>query len=136
MDVLILELQQEHKKLNAALQAVLDIGVASKKGQAALLALREPLKLHLRKEDEHIYPALRIKAMQDPEVARSVNPFLAEMESISQFTNDFFQRLEKDGGGIEFARDAGRLIGKIRNRMHQAEFVIYTQYEKLLAIAA
>ncbi|MEQ9364155.1 MAG: hemerythrin domain-containing protein [Leptospirales bacterium] len=136
MHSIIQELKQEHEELNRVLESAVEAGVASKAGQALLLSARELLLAHLRKENEKIYAPLEAKAICDRELARIINPFLARLDDLSNFATDFFKRLEQEGGGVDFARSAGRLIGMIRNRVHQEEHVIFSEYEKLGPAAA
>ena len=136
MESIIEELKQEHEELRRILQAAIEIGIASKAGQAKLLSMRELLMSHLQKENDEIYVPLKMKAVSDRELARVLDPFFAKLEEIPSFAAEFFERLERDGASIELARSAGRLAGMIRNRIHQAEYVVFSEFEKLKSAAA
>ncbi len=136
MESIIEELKQEHEEIRRVLQSAIETGIATKAGQAQLLSMRELLLSHLQKENDEVYAPLKAKAICDRELARVLDPFFAQLEEISDFAVDFFDRLERDGTSIDLARSAGRLAGMIRNRIHQAEYVVFSEFEKLNSTAA
>jgi hypothetical protein len=96
-----------------------------------LLAAKEGLLAHLKKEDEKLYPALREAAENTPSLKQTMDMFAKDMEAISKSAIDFFAKYAKGGTSSEFANDFGRLTGILGMRIRKEEKIIYAEYEKL-----
>jgi len=66
MNTLIEELKNDHAEIVKVLTKVRELGIGSKDGQDTLLAAKEGLLAHLKKEDERLYPSLRKAAENTP----------------------------------------------------------------------
>jgi DUF438 domain-containing protein len=126
---LIGELKQEHVELAGVLTKIHEMGISSKESRAMLLAAREALLAHLNKEDEQLYPYLREKAAQNPDLQRTLDSFAADMQKISTAALDFFDRYtspEAEHSG--FVREAAHLIGTLQSRILREESILYPEY--------
>lgn len=135
MAKLVDDLKREHAVLIEALDEVYKLGVASKEAQSRLAAAKSGLLAHLRKEDAHLYPALKAACANNAEVSNTVKRFITDMDTISGEALDFFAKYSTDGAGgsdLEFARDFGRLSGTLKSRMQREEASLYPLYEKIV----
>ncbi|MDH5681306.1 MAG: hemerythrin domain-containing protein [Spirochaetota bacterium] len=131
MSELVNELKKEHDILVTVLNEVKEIGISSQEGKDKLSAAKNGLLAHLKKEDEQLYPKLRVAATSNEQLQRTLDHFLREMEEISSFAIEFFGKYESGGEGVEFIRDFGKLIGGLRGRIRREENILYPEYDKL-----
>ncbi len=131
MSALVVDLKKDHAAIVEVMNRVKDLGIGSKDGQATLLAAKEGLLAHLKKEDTQLYPALRKAAVRDEKLKRSLDVFAADLQEISRFALDFFQKYSSGGGGLEFAKDYGRMVAALRQRIQKEESLLYAEYDKL-----
>ncbi|MDT8317125.1 MAG: hemerythrin domain-containing protein [bacterium] len=131
MSDLIDRLKKEHRILVEALDSMTGLGVTSKDGQAKLYSAKEALLAHLNLEDKELYPVLRKAAESDDAVRRTLDVFAKDMEEISKTALSFFAKYSEGGESLEFAKELGRLVGALKNRIGREEDVLYAQYEKL-----
>lgn len=54
------------------------------------------------------------------------------MEEISKAALSFFGKYSQGGDSLEFAKELGRLLGALKNRIGKEEGVLYAQYDKLV----
>ncbi|MBI5561620.1 MAG: hemerythrin domain-containing protein [Deltaproteobacteria bacterium] len=133
MTKLIDELKQEHAVLMDILDEVYRLGIASKEAQSKLGAAKAGLLRHLRREDEHLYPALKTACAGNPEVSDTVRRFIADMGVVSREALVFFDKYSAGGAGgaaLEFARDFGRFSVTLKSRIQREETTLYRIYEK------
>lgn len=128
---LIEDLKKDHATIENVLGQVKDLGIGSSKGQTTLLAARQGLLAHLSKEDAQLYPALRKAAERDEKLRRTLDVFAADMQEISKTALDFFQKYASGGSGLEFAKDFGKLVAALKQRIHKEENLLYVEYEKI-----
>ena len=132
MSDLVDRLKKEHKILVEALDSMTTLGVTSKDGQEKLYAAKEALLAHLSLEDRELYPVLRKAAESDDAVKRTLDVFAKDMEEISNTALSFFAKYAQGGDSLEFAKELGRLMGALKNRIGREEDVLYAQYDKLV----
>lgn len=132
MSDLIDRLKKEHNILVEALDSMTDLGVTSKDGQAKLYSAKEALLAHLSLEDKELYPVLRRAAESDDAVKRTLDVFAKDMEEISKTALSFFAKYAQGGDSLEFAKEIGRLLGALKNRIGREEDVLYAQFDKLV----
>ena len=132
MSELIKKLKSEHVTLIKTLDSITVSGISSKDGQAKLYAAKEGLLAHLDLENKDLYPVLREAAETNENLKRTLNIFAKDMESISKTALDFFSRYANGGESLEFAKDAGRLIAALKDRIGKEEDGLYAQYDKLV----
>ena len=88
---------------------------------------------HLSKEDEQLYPPLHEKAKSDPALKRMLDIFGAEMDKISEFVLDFYQKYSvvNNINKSEFTKDISTFITTLKTRIMKEEIAIYKAFEKL-----
>lgn len=132
MNRLVDELKKDHEEIVEVLTKVKKLGISSKDGQDMLLAAKGGLLAHLSKEDKRLYPILRKAAENNQNLKTTLDMFAKDMESVSKAAVEFFEKYEKGGSGIEFAKDFGRLVGVLSIRIQKEENIIYAEYEKMI----
>jgi hypothetical protein len=125
------DLKNDHIQILEVLGKVKELGINAKEGQDKLLAARSKLLLHLKKEDDRLYPVLRKAAEADADLKGTLDLFGKEIEEISRSVADFYARYSTGGSGIEFARDFGRLLATLRMRIRREEAMLYEAYDRL-----
>ena len=131
MSNIVAELKSEHEMLVKVLGEVKEIGVSSEEGRGKLMAAKDGLLAHLAKEDEHLYPQLKERAMTDANLKSMLDTFARDMDSISAAALAFFDKYQDGGSGIEFAKDFGALYGALGNRIRKEETILYPEFDKL-----
>lgn len=131
MSDLIDKLKKEHNILVEALDSMTRLGVTSKEGQEKLYSAKEALLAHLNLEDKELYPVLRKAAESDDSVRSTLDIFAKDMEEISKTALSFFSKYSQGGDSLEFAKELGRLIGALKNRIGREEDILYAQFDKL-----
>jgi len=132
MSDLVDRLKKEHTILVEALDSMTGLGVTSKDGQAKLYSAKEALLAHLSLEDTELYPVLRRAAEADNAVRHTLDVFAKDMEEISKTALSFFGKYSQGGDSLEFAKELGRLLGALKNRIGKEEGVLYALYDKLI----
>ena len=130
MSKLVSELKGDHEKLSQVLTNAMAKG-PTKEGLQLLTASKAALLAHLKKEDTFLYPELKKASATDPRLKATLDTFAADMDKISKAAIDFFNKWEKGGDGIEFAKDIGALITVLRTRIHREESSLYPEYDKV-----
>ena len=82
MNTLIEELKNDHAEIVKVLTKVRELGIGSKDGQDTLLAAKEGLLAHLKKEDERLYPSLRKAAENTPGLKYTLDMFAKDIQGI------------------------------------------------------
>jgi len=128
--VLIDDLKKDHVDIVNTLTKVKELGITTKEGQARLLAAKEGLLAHLKKEDEQLYPYLRKEAETDGGLKNLLETFAKDMDGISKAALDFFAKYASGGSNVEFAKDFGGLTAALSKRIRQEENLLYPEYSK------
>ena len=132
MSDLVDRLKKEHNILVEALDSMMKLGVTTKDGQEKLYEVKAILLAHLSLEDKELYPVLRKAAESDDSVKSTLDIFAKDMEEISKSALSFFAKYAQGGDSLEFAKELGRLLAALRNRIGREEDVLYAQYDKLV----
>ena len=132
MSDLVSRLKKEHNILVEALDSMMKLGVTTKEGQEKLYSAKEALLAHLSLEDKELYPVLKKAAESDDSVKSTLDIFAKDMEEISKTALSFFGKYSQGGDSLEFAKELGRLLAALRNRIGREEDVLYAQYDKLV----
>jgi hypothetical protein len=106
-------------------------GTVSKEAVAHLMTAKSALLAHLKKEDVQLYPALHSAAKNDKHLASTVDMFAKDMDKISQSVMAFFNKYEKGGEGLEFAKELGNLMSVLGNRIQREENSLYIEFDKI-----
>ena len=130
MSQLIQYLKSEHHALVEILKRVQVIGPSQSESKQLLLEAKRALLAHLKKEDLVLYPKLKEAAKQNEEIDRKVNNFGKDMEEITKFTLQFFDKMENNQySPIEYAKDFGKLVTILSSRISREENILYPLYE-------
>lgn len=131
MSKLVEELGKEHAVIAETLGKVKSLGLTSEEGQNTLLAAKNGLLEHLKKEDEQLYPVLKNAAESDADLERTLDTFAKDMNEISKAALEFFDKYSTGGSGMEFAKDLGRLFTTLSQRIRKEENILYQKYDEL-----
>ena len=134
----IRDLKDDHQRLLDTLEEARRLGLGTAEGRRCLFTCKELLARHLRKEDTMLYPALR-QAAGKGDLGNVADSFASEMQSISGSLLEFFARHDAstgtaDAGGLDFARELGRIIIALKMRIQREESRLYPAYEKARAV--
>lgn len=130
MLVLIEELKNEHVMIVNTLKAIEGLGIYSREGHKKLLAAKRSFLAHLKKEDEELYPALRKTAGNNEDFKRKLDHFSKNIEEVTNFVLQFFDKYATGGSSIEFKLDYDKLYSILKARILNEE-IIYKEYIKL-----
>jgi hypothetical protein len=128
MSDLIQELKSEHKAILDVLGQVKALGISSRAGQEKLLAARDLLMAHVRKEDEHYYPRLRKAAESRKELQAVMDYFLDDMETVSKKAKQVFDKYSQGGDEAEFAGEIKLLYMLLRDRIRTEEETLFEKF--------
>ncbi len=133
MSKLVNELIQDHKDITNILLELRKTGASSSKGMKLLNQSKSSLLDHLKNEDKQLYPPLREKAQSDLSFKRTLDTFGSEMEKITEFVFEFYQKYSNNNNIdiTEFRKDISLFIVSFKNRIMKEEVAIYKAYEKL-----
>ncbi len=131
MSNLVDELKKEHTIIVDALNQVKKLGFTSEEGQKTLFAAKNGLLAHLKKEDDQLYPVLHKAAENNDALQQTLNIFAKDMEGISKAALEFFDKYSTGGAGLEFAKDFGKLIAVLANRIGKEEQTLYKKFDAL-----
>ena len=136
----IRDLKGDHQRLLDTLEDARRLGLGTAEGRRCLFTCKELLSRHLRKEDTMLYPALRqMGAAGQGDLRHVADDFASEMQSISGSLLEFFARYDTvtgavSAGGLDFARELGRIIIALKMRIQREESRLYPAYEKARAV--
>jgi hypothetical protein len=128
MSTLIQELKNEHAEILEVLGQVKALGISSQAGQERLLAARDLLLAHMRKEDERYYPGLRKAAESDRELTVLMKFFIADMEAVSAKAMRLFERYARGGDEAEFAGEVKLLYLTLKARIQTEEEKLFRKF--------
>ncbi|MEW6741078.1 MAG: hemerythrin domain-containing protein [Nitrospirota bacterium] len=131
MSKLVEELKRDHVLMVDMLNKVKELGITKKEGQDILISAKANLLAHLKKEDRDLYPVLKKAAETNSSMKQTLEIFARDMEEISKFALQFFDKYSHGGSGIEFARDFGKLFATLTGRIRKEEDILYREYEKI-----
>jgi iron-sulfur cluster repair protein YtfE (RIC family) len=131
MSNLVNELKSDHKELVSVLTQIKAKGIVSQEAVALLMKAKGALLAHLKKEDTFLYPALNNAAANDKNLKSTLDIFAKDMDKITQSVQAFFNKYEKGGEGLEFAKDIGNLISVLGSRIQREENALYPEYDKI-----
>ncbi len=125
---LVQELTREHAAILAMLDEVKALGISMRAGQEKLLAARDLLTAHMRKEDENYYPELRKAAVERHELKLLMDYFLADMEAVSKKAMRLFQKYARGGDDAEFAGEIKLLYMTLKDRIRTEEETLFKRF--------
>lgn len=128
MPALIEELKGQHEALKRML-LLFEQRPNREEQQKLLAAAKNKLMEHLELEDAKLYPFLREQAQHDPDLAKMLEMFDADMKRVSALVQNFFVRYE--GGwdnDYEFLMDLAELKARLSHRIEVEEKHLYPEY--------
>ena len=127
MPDLIDELKQEHESCARILNRLHVIGVKTKEGQDLLAQAKSHFLVHLKKEDDLLYPVLLNSANNNSNLLRSLEGFSQNLEGITSYVEHFFEKYSQGGEGEEFDRDFGKLFTMLSTRIRREELILFNK---------
>lgn len=135
MSKLVTDLKSDHQALLGLLEKVTNLKIPRKERVETLMGAKNALLGHLKKESDHLYPALKKFAAQDPKLKATLDTFATEMEGVSKLAIEFFAKhtAANEVQSDEFAKDLGKLIILLKQRISREEAIVYQEYDKRAA---
>lgn len=124
----IQELKSEHKTILAILGEIKALGISSRAGQVKLMAARDLLTAHMRKEDEKYYAELRKAAEGNKELKMMMDYFVDDMEAVSRKAMRLFDKYAQGGNEEEFAGDIKLLYLTLKDRIQTEEKTLFEKF--------
>ena len=131
MSILIDQLMKEHSEIFAELTEANNIGIITNEGQSKLFSAKADLLVHLRNEDEHLYPVLRKEAESNKNLENILNSFSSEMEDISKSVMKFIDKYSNGVLDSKYVESFEAIFETLSARMKKEESVIFEEYEKI-----
>ncbi len=135
MKDLVQSLKAEHVNIVRILTKVRELGIETDEGRRALMAAKNGLLAHLKREDEDLYPALLKAAEDDPILRDALDFFHDDIEGVAKAALKFFEKYEAGDGGADFAADFAadfdRVADVLIQRIQKEESVIYKMFNQL-----
>lgn len=104
----------------------------AREARATLFAAREPLLAHIELEDREFHPLLRKHAESDTKLKRTLSLFAKDMEDVSAYALEFFERCAGDELSDEdLASECERVATILMARLWREENVLFPEYKKL-----
>jgi hemerythrin-like domain-containing protein len=128
---LIDELREEHARILDMLNEIVELGIGTEEAQEKIKAMKSGLMRHLKKEDDRLYSVLRKEAVNRKELKRLLESAPKDMEAITEFCSEFFEKYSSGGSGLEFEGDLKILIATVKNRILNEESIFFDEYESL-----
>jgi len=104
------------------------MGISSATGQEKFLSIRDLLISHMKKEDEHYYPALMREAEQNDALKLTLDYFARDMEAVSRKAMQLFDKYAQGGAETEFSGDVKLLYMLLRDRIRIEEDTLFKKY--------
>lgn len=128
---LVQKLKIEHEMILAKLNELSHVNIILPEGHQKVIALKELFMSHLQEEDDAFYPRLREACQKDPKLNELVGLFEDNMQEISHFAMEFFNKYLKGAVEFEFKRDFNHLLNVFQTRIKREETLLYPEYEKI-----
>ncbi len=131
MSVLIDQLIKEHSEIFAELNEANNLGIIKEEGQNKLFATKADLLVHLKNEDEHLYPVLRKEAENNENLESILNSFSSEMEDISKSVMKFIDKYSNGVLDSKYVESFETIFATLNARMKKEESILFAEYEKI-----
>ncbi len=131
MLVLIDQLMKEHSEIFSDLTEANNLGIITKEGQNKLFSAKADLLVHLKNEDEYLYPVLRKEAENNKNLESILNSFSSEMEDISKSVMKFIDKYSNGVLDSKYVESFEAIFATLSARMKKEESVIFAEYEKI-----
>ncbi len=131
MSVLIDQLKEEHSEIFAELNEADNLGIITKEGQNKLFSTKADLLVHLKNEDEHLYPVLRKEAENNKHLEIILSSFSSEMKNISTSVMKFIEKYSDGVLDSKYVESFETIFETLSARMKKEESVLFAEYEKI-----
>jgi len=128
MGKLINELRYEHRMIYQLLSSLRDLDGGPEDIRKLLLAARQRIMEHLRKEDTLLYPALSKAAGRDKILYEKLDKLEAEMAVTTARLDRFFNKYSKSGTLDNFIGDLNSIYSLVKDRLQKEELYLFTEY--------
>lgn len=128
MKELIDELKSEHKTILGLLGQIKTLGISSRAGREKLLAARDLLLAHMRKEDENYYSEMRKAAESRGELKAVMEYFISDMEAVSKKALQLFDKYAQGGDEAEFSGEVKILYVTLKDRIQTEETTLFAKF--------
>jgi hemerythrin-like domain-containing protein len=107
------------------------LGVSTKEGRDLVVAVKEVLLSHFRKEDAALYPALMEAAINDPGLRELLTVFFKDLEAITTSALQFLNEYSNGPRGKDFKKDLNKFSATLKRRIAKEEKLLYKEYDSL-----
>ena len=132
MSDLIVNFIEDHKIILDALNSSKALKINTPQGRKELEKARNTLLNHLKQEDELMYPELFREAGRNENLKTILDIFAREMDEITGFAVDFFNKAASGADNLDYMKKFGRLTALLKDRMRKEETLLYKEYEKIM----
>ncbi len=132
MPDLIDELEREHATILGHLETIRDAKFVREIAAKELVKAKALIVAHLAKEDEKLYKPLMAHAAAQT----TAKLFQERMQAITVDVVAFFDKYDLSKSqdlGLDFVRDLGIVIGKLKTRIAQEEERLYVLFRQVVA---
>lgn len=127
---LVEELRNEYISIVETINNIEKLGIYTREGVRELLYAKIDFLAHLKKEDEEFYPKLKKIAKYNREFKKKLDYLSKNIEEVTQFVLQFFDRYSAGGADIRFKSDCERIYSILKARTLNEE-LLFNEYEKL-----
>ncbi len=133
MSTLARDLIDEHRNIICDLDEINTFGVCSKNGHNKLYIAFEKVLLHLTKESDLLYPALKKVAVNNRELCMLLKAFMNEADNIASSISDFIDKHPVGNMGEEFWEEFAGIVKDFYSRMGEERSLLlcYARVKKL-----
>ncbi len=131
MLALIDQLVKEHSEIFAELTEANSLGIITKEGQSKLFSAKADLFVHLKNEDEHLYPVLKKEAGNKKHLESILYSFSSEMENISKSVMKFIDKYSDGVLDSKYVEAFETILATLNARMKKEESVLFAEYGKI-----
>ncbi len=133
MSKLIEELKNQHKTIRILLDKLKKIGISKQEKKQLFDELSELLTIHMKTEDNELYPTLFKKAESSFELKNKLKLFVKDWKTISDYTKNYFDKHLKQEGP-DFISDTAIFYVRIKQRMLKEEVALFSEYDTNISI--
>lgn len=126
-------LRQEHVEIIQGLDNARELKVTTSEGFRKLIEAMDRLAAHIEREDREFYPRLRNAAGDNVKLRNVLDLFEDEMRGISVHIRSFMDKFTGGFNTGDCAKEFGKLLEMLINRIAKEENVLFPEIESLLA---
>lgn len=132
MHDLIERLSSEHVELEQAFAGLRPRLFRTEDGPRQLARVRDLFNAHVAEESQHLYPAIRSAAAEDPNITNRIRRLDDDLHIVTELADGFFRKYETGIDQlVDFATDHGALLTILRIRLRREEETVFPLYRTL-----